>query len=122
MSFDIVQNQQKETFIPKKKRKATTFGHSYDTRSSLSKRIKNALEPQWEFKFEPTSYGFRPKRSTHDAISNLFNKLNTNSKKKWVFEGDFLGCFDHLNHNWIMEQTSMFPGTLSLKGGLIWDT
>ncbi|WP_339119803.1 reverse transcriptase domain-containing protein, partial [Priestia megaterium] len=71
---------------------------------------KNALEPQWEVKFEATSYGFRPKRSTHDAISNLFNKLNTNSKKKWVFEGDFLGCFDHLNHKWIIEQTSAFSG------------
>ncbi|MBY0030802.1 group II intron reverse transcriptase/maturase, partial [Priestia aryabhattai] len=64
---------------------------------------------------EPTSYGFRPKRSTHDAISNLFNKLNTNSKKKWVFEGDFLGCFDHLNHDWIVEQTSMFPGNTLIK-------
>jgi len=33
--------------------------------------VKNALEPQWEAKFEPYSYGFRPKRSTRDAIRPL---------------------------------------------------
>ena len=31
--------------------------------------VKMALEPEWEAKFEPTSYGFRPGRSTHDAVA-----------------------------------------------------
>jgi RNA-directed DNA polymerase len=52
---------------------------------------KLALEPQWENNFESSSYGFRPKRSVHDAIQNLFLKLNSRSKKLWVFEGDFKG-------------------------------
>src|SRR5439155_15297727 len=30
--------------------------------------LKSALEPEWEAKFEPNSYGFRPGRSAHDAI------------------------------------------------------
>ncbi len=33
---------------------------------------KMALEPQWEVNFEPTSYGFRPKRGCHDAIEKIF--------------------------------------------------
>jgi len=32
---------------------------------------KLALEPEWEAKFEPNSYGFRPGRSSHDAIEAI---------------------------------------------------
>ncbi|MDT3498332.1 group II intron reverse transcriptase/maturase, partial [Bacillus toyonensis] len=70
---------------------------------------KNALEPEWEAEFEPISYGFRPKRSAHDAIANIFNKLNSKSKKVWIFEGDFAGCFDNLNHDHILEKIQNFP-------------
>ena len=38
--------------------------------------VRNALEPQWEARFEAISYGFRPKRSTHDAIRSIFNRIN----------------------------------------------
>jgi RNA-directed DNA polymerase len=100
----------KRTFIAKKNGKLRPLGIPTIRDRVYQNVVKTALEPQWEVKFEPSSYGFRPKRSTHDAISNIFKKLNTNSKKKWIFEGDFLGCFDHLNHNWIVKQTSMFPG------------
>jgi RNA-directed DNA polymerase len=105
----------KRTFIAKKNGKLRPLGIPTIRDRVYQNVVKNALEPQWEVRFEATSYGFRPKRSTHDAISNLFNKLNTNSKKKWVFEGDFLGCFDHLNHNWIVEQTSSFSGNTIIK-------
>ncbi|WP_455920292.1 group II intron reverse transcriptase/maturase [Priestia megaterium] len=105
----------KRTFIAKKNGKLRPLGIPTIRDRVYQNVVKNALEPQWEVRFEASSYGFRPKRSTHDAISNLFNKLNTNSKKKWVFEGDFLGCFDHLNHHWIVEKTSMFPGNNLIK-------
>ena len=77
--------------------------------------MKNALEPQWEARFEAISYGFRPKRSTHDAIRSIFNRINGGTKKKWIFEGDFKSCFDNLNHNWILKQTSDFPGKKLVK-------
>lgn len=44
--------------------------------------VKNALEPQWEARYEPSTYGFRPKRSTQDAIVNLFTKLHSRSTRK----------------------------------------
>lgn len=71
--------------------------------------VKMALDPQWEQRFESISYGFRPKRSQHDAVEAIFNKVDAKSKKKWIFEGDFRGCFDNLNHDYIMEQIKDFP-------------
>src|ERR1700723_3130746 len=35
-------------------------------------RVKNALEPEWEARFEPASYGFRPGRGCHDAIEGIY--------------------------------------------------
>ncbi|MGG0454247.1 group II intron reverse transcriptase/maturase [Priestia megaterium] len=71
--------------------------------------VKLALEPQWEQRFESISYGFRPKRSPHDAVEIIFRKLNARSKKKWIFEGDFRGCFDNLDHQYILKQIEDFP-------------
>ena len=59
---------------------------------------------------EASSYGFRPKRSTLDAIENLFTKLHSKSTKTWIFEGDFKGCFDNLNHEHITTCIQGFPG------------
>ena len=41
---------------------------------------KQALEPEWEAKFEPNSYGFRPGRSCWDAIEAIFNVIRTKDK------------------------------------------
>ena len=49
--------------------------------------IKGALEPQWEARFEPISYGFRPKRGCHDALARIFLSCHSGSKKRWIFEG-----------------------------------
>jgi RNA-directed DNA polymerase len=70
---------------------------------------KLALEPQWEYHFESISYGFRPKRGCHDAIEAIWNKVNGGSKKQWIFEGDFRGCFDNLKHDFIMDKIKDFP-------------
>jgi RNA-directed DNA polymerase len=46
--------------------------------------VKNALEPCWEARFEPNSYGFRPGRSCHDAIEQCWIRLNRHCGDKWV--------------------------------------
>jgi RNA-directed DNA polymerase len=43
---------------------------------ALQTLIKLALEPEWEAKFEPNSYGFRPGRSCHDAVAAIFMAIN----------------------------------------------
>lgn len=66
--------------------------------------VKSSLEPIWEARFEPHSYGFRAGHSTHDAIQLVFNSLN--KKQKWVLEADIKGCFDNINHEKLLEKLS----------------
>lgn len=58
--------------------------------------VKLALEPQWEARFEPNSYGFRPGRSPHDAIEAIFKMLR--EQPKYALDADIQGCFDHISH------------------------
>ena len=62
----------------------------------LQKLVQLALEPEWEAKFEPNSFGFRPGRSCHDAISAVFS--NINKKPKYVLDADISNCFVCINH------------------------
>ncbi|MGG3523851.1 group II intron reverse transcriptase/maturase [Bacillus pseudomycoides] len=110
-------------YIPKGKNKLRPLGIPTMIDRTFQNIVKLALEPQWEYRFESISYGFRPKRSAHDAVEAIFNKLHTNTKKRWIFEGDFKGCFDNLNHDYILEQLADFPAknTIAkwLKAGFV---
>lgn len=65
------------------------------------------LEPEWEARFEPNSYGFRPGRSTHDAIEAIFTSIN--QKAKYVLDADISKCFDKINHKQLLEKLNTFP-------------
>ena len=66
-----------------------------------------ALEPEWEAKFEPNSYGFRPGRSCQDAIEAIFNSIVR--KGKYVLDADVAKCFDRINHQSLLEKMNTFP-------------
>ena len=74
---------------------------------ALQGLIKLALEPEWEARFEPNSYGFRPGRSCHDAIGAIF--LSIKQKSKYVLDADISQCFDKINHNKLLEKLNTFP-------------
>ena len=69
--------------------------------------VKAALEPQWEWKFEPNSYGFRPGRGAHDAIEAIF--LQIRYKSKYVLDADISKCFDKINHKKLLAKIDTFP-------------
>jgi RNA-directed DNA polymerase len=77
---------------------------------ALQALVKLALEPEWEAKFEPNSYGFRPGRSCHDAIDAIFATIN--KKAKYVLDADIAKCFDRIDHKALLSKIHTYP-TLS---------
>ena len=79
-------------------------------------RVVNALEPEWEARFEPKSYGFRPGRGCHDAIQAIYQVIKgTNPNRRWVLDADLAGAFDRIGHHHIMAMIGSFPAR-----GMIW--
>ncbi|MDH1442945.1 group II intron reverse transcriptase/maturase [Pseudomonas sp. GD03721] len=80
-----------------------------------------ALEPAIESTSDPKSYGFRPDRSTADAMVELFHLLAPEVAPVWVLEGDIKGFFDNINHDWLCLNVPMDTKVLRkwLKAGVI---
>jgi RNA-directed DNA polymerase len=74
---------------------------------ALQALVKLALEPEWEARFEPNSYGFRPGRSTHDAIEAIFTAIK--QKSKFVLDADIAKCFDKINHEKLLAKLQTYP-------------
>jgi len=77
------------------------------TDRALQALVKQALESEWEARFEPNSFGFRPGRSAHDAIAAIFGL--TNRKCKYVLDADISKCFDRIHHDVLLAKLNTFP-------------
>lgn len=78
-------------------------------------RVKNALEPSWEARFEGSSYGFRPGRGCHDAIEKIYGLARPNKRKKWVVDADIKGAFDNLDQEFLLRTLGDVPGKELIK-------
>jgi RNA-directed DNA polymerase len=74
---------------------------------ALQALVKSALEPEWEAKFEPNSFGFRPGRSCRDAIGAIF--LAIKQKPKYVLETDVAKCFDQIDQKALLRKLNTSP-------------
>jgi RNA-directed DNA polymerase len=73
-------------------------------------RVRNALEPEWEARFEPRSYGFRPGRSCADAVGILFNTLRgAQARRVWIVDADLTAAFDKIDHDRLLAALGSFP-------------
>jgi len=81
-----------------------------------------ALSPVEEISADITSFGFRKYRSAKDACEQVFNCLCGRYSALWVLEGDIKGCFDNINHDWLLASTLMDKSILKqfLKAGFIY--
>ena len=78
-----------------------------------------ALDPVAETTADPNSYGFRPQRSTADAIEQCFTALGNLQSAQWILEGDIKACFDGISHEWLLTHIPMDKAILRkwLKAG-----
>ncbi|VBA33686.1 Group II intron-encoded protein LtrA [Mycobacterium innocens] len=82
-------------------------------------RVRNALEPEWEARFEPRSYGFRPGRSCQDAIGAIYTTCKgPRAKRVWALDADLAAAFDRIDHDHLLAAIGPFPAREVIRGWL----
>jgi len=82
-------------------------------------RHRNALEPEWEARFEPRSYGFRPGRCCQDAIAVAYTTAcGADATRRWVLDADLEKAFDKIDHCHLLTAIGAYPGRDMVRGWL----
>jgi len=86
--------------IPKKNGKTRPLGIPTWSDKLLQEVMRSLLEAYYEPQFSDLSYGFRPSRGCHTALTEI---TRTWTGTKWFVEGDIKGCFDNIDHRILLE-------------------
>jgi RNA-directed DNA polymerase len=100
-------------FIPKPNGDKRRLGIPTVKDRAMQMLIKFALEAEFEAKFEPHSFGFRPGRNAIDATHHLFHTLIKMKEKQdpsgWILDADISKCFDTIDHSALLTKIAQFP-------------
>jgi RNA-directed DNA polymerase len=109
----------KRVYIPKVDGRKRPLGIPVIFDRANQARVKNALEPEWEARFEPKSYGFRPGRGCHDAIEAIFHVARgPNPSRKWCLDADLAAAFDRIDHDHLVAKLGTFPAREQVRAWL----
>ena len=102
----------KRVFIPKASNRAKLrpLGIPVIMDRCHQQRVRHALEPEWEARFEPRSCGFRPGRSCHDAIGAIYQTCKgPMARRVWALDADLAAAFDRIDHDHLLAALGSFP-------------